>query len=108
MSVLSVYMSAVQRFKYHPFCDAFFTCFGCNFSDGIFLPDIVKYARLCRKAKEREYRYQQKLYYGRLLRELLVNRQVSGVEAAIVLYVHMGVRDFIKKLIKILVAVISN
>jgi len=51
----------------------------CNFLDGIFLPDIVKYARLCRKAKEREYRYQQKLYYGRLLRELLVNRQVSGI-----------------------------
>ena len=47
--------------------------------DGIFLPDIVKYARLCRKAKEREYRYQQKLYYGRLLRELLVNRQVSEI-----------------------------
>jgi len=47
--------------------------------DGIFLPDIVKYARLCRKAKEREYRYQQKLYYGHLLRELLVNRQVSEI-----------------------------
>jgi len=50
-----------------------------------------------------------------LLRELLVNRQVSGVEAAIVLCVHMVVHDltsnfavFIKKLIKILVAVISN
>ena len=51
----------------------------CIVSDGIFLPDIVKYAQLCRKAKEREYRYQQKLYYGRLLRELLVNRQVSEI-----------------------------
>jgi len=55
------------------------------FTDGIFLPDIVKYAQLCRKAKEREYRYQQKLYYGRLLRELLVNRQVSGVNATLVI-----------------------
>ena len=59
-------------------CNSLHVCLCCNFTDGIFLPDIVKYARLCRKAKEREYRYQQKLYYGRLLRELLVNRQVSG------------------------------
>ena len=72
-------MSSVQRFIFQPPGDSLFVYMCCNCSDGIFLPDIVKYARLCRKAKEREYRYQQKLYYGRLLRELLVNRQVSGI-----------------------------
>ncbi|ELU04365.1 hypothetical protein CAPTEDRAFT_194285, partial [Capitella teleta] len=43
--------------------------------DGNFHPDIVKYAALCRKAKLKEYHYQQQTYYASLLKEVLVNRQ---------------------------------
>ena len=46
------------------------------FADGAFVPDIAKYSALCSKAKEREYRYQQKVYYSTLLREILINRRV--------------------------------
>lgn len=42
----------------------------------MFSPDIAKYAALCRKAKMKEYRYQQQAYYATLLKEVLVNRQV--------------------------------
>merc|ERR550532_268610 len=41
----------------------------------MFSPDIAKYAALCRKSKMREYRYQQQVYYGNLLKGILVNRQ---------------------------------
>ena len=47
------------------------------FSEGFFSPDIAKYAQLCRKAKHKDYRYQQQRYYSNILREILVNRQVS-------------------------------
>ena len=45
----------------------------------MFSPDIAKYAALCRKSKMREYRYQQQVYYGNLLKEILVNRQVFNL-----------------------------
>lgn len=43
--------------------------------DGWFSPDIAKYTRLYRKAKHREYRYQQEVYYTNLLQDLLLNRE---------------------------------
>jgi hypothetical protein len=52
--------------------------------DGMFSPEIAKYAQICSKAKEREYRYEQKLYYGCLLRDVLTNRQVSNILFVIV------------------------
>ena len=42
----------------------------------MFSPDIVRYSALIRKAKRKEYHYQQQVYYSNLLKEILVNRQV--------------------------------
>lgn len=43
--------------------------------DGYFYPDVVKYKKLCRKAKFKEYKIQQQRYHKKLLREILVSRQ---------------------------------
>ena len=45
-------------------------------SGGQFSPDIAKYIELCRRAKHREYRHQQRVHYSNLLKEVLINRQV--------------------------------
>ncbi|XP_015761925.1 PREDICTED: nuclear factor related to kappa-B-binding protein-like isoform X5 [Acropora digitifera] len=43
--------------------------------DGYFYPDVVKYKKLCRKAKLKEYKIQQQKYHRKLLREILISRQ---------------------------------
>lgn len=43
--------------------------------DGYFYPDVVKYKRLCRKAKFKEYKIQQQRYHKKLLKEILISRQ---------------------------------
>ena len=49
----------------------------CLFSEGKFSPEIAKYAAMIKKAKYKEYQSRQKLYVTKLLKEILVNRQVS-------------------------------
>ena len=49
--------------------------------DGSFSPDIARYAALSRKAKQREYRYQQQVYYAQLLKDVLINRQVRIINS---------------------------
>ncbi|XP_074652281.1 uncharacterized protein LOC141906799 [Tubulanus polymorphus] len=46
-----------------------------NLRGGMYSPDIAKYSVLCKKAKLREYHYQQQRYYTKLLKEILVCRQ---------------------------------
>lgn len=46
------------------------------FIDGRYLPDIVRYSFLCRKAKQQDYQFQQEIYYENLLCEIILNRQV--------------------------------
>ena len=48
-----------------------------SIAGGRFSPDIAKYINLCRKAKHREYKCQQHIYYTNLLKEILINRQVN-------------------------------
>lgn len=43
--------------------------------DGYFYPDVVKYKKLCRKAKYKEYKIQQQRYHKKLLKEILISRQ---------------------------------
>ncbi|XP_078379706.1 nuclear factor related to kappa-B-binding protein-like isoform X2 [Oculina patagonica] len=43
--------------------------------DGFFYPDVVKYKKMCRKAKYKEYKIQQQRYHKKLLREILISRQ---------------------------------
>ena len=45
-------------------------------ADGSYTPDIAKYSRMCRKVKQREYKYKQQKYYSDLLKEILMSRQV--------------------------------
>ncbi len=52
------------------------------FVEGMFSPDIAKYAALYKKAKLKEYQYQQQVYYTNLLKEILVNRQVHWTHAS--------------------------
>ena len=47
-----------------------------SFAEGLFSPDIAKYTELCKKARKKEYHYQQQVYYSNLLQEIVVNRQV--------------------------------
>ncbi len=42
----------------------------------MFSPDIAKYSELCKKARKKEYQYEQQVYYSKLLQEIIVNRQV--------------------------------
>ncbi|KAJ7381339.1 hypothetical protein OS493_001464 [Desmophyllum pertusum] len=43
--------------------------------DGDLYPDVVKYKKLCRKAKYKEYKIQQQRYHKKVLREILISRQ---------------------------------
>ncbi|EDO31755.1 predicted protein [Nematostella vectensis] len=43
--------------------------------DGFFYPDVVKYKKLCQKAKYKEYRLQQQQFYRNLLQEVMLSRQ---------------------------------
>lgn len=43
--------------------------------DGFFYPDVVKYKKMCRKAKYKEYKIQQQRYHKKVLREILISRQ---------------------------------
>ncbi|XP_068687328.1 nuclear factor related to kappa-B-binding protein-like [Montipora foliosa] len=43
--------------------------------DGYFYPDVVKYKKLCQKAKLKEYKIQQQRFHRKLLREILISRQ---------------------------------
>ena len=51
-----------------------------SFTEGLFSPDIAKYTELCKKARKKEYHYQQQVYYSNLLQEIVVNRQVCYAE----------------------------
>ena len=51
--------------------------FDGSFAEGLFSPDIAKYRELCKKARKKEYHYQQQVYYSNLLQEIVVNRQVQ-------------------------------
>lgn len=46
------------------------------FTDGFFSPDMAKMSTVLKKAKHREYMYQQQHYYYKLLQEILVSRKV--------------------------------
>ena len=56
----------------------FNNCLEIMLTDGSYTPDIAKYSRMCRKVKQREYRYKQQKYYAELLKEILMSRQVCG------------------------------
>ena len=43
----------------------------------MYSPDVYKYSALYRKARVREYQYQQQVYYTNLIKEILISRQVS-------------------------------
>ncbi|XP_048588629.1 nuclear factor related to kappa-B-binding protein isoform X3 [Nematostella vectensis] len=49
--------------------------FHSHLKDGFFYPDVVKYKKLCQKAKYKEYRLQQQQFYRNLLQEVMLSRQ---------------------------------
>ncbi|XP_069681281.1 nuclear factor related to kappa-B-binding protein-like isoform X2 [Periplaneta americana] len=49
--------------------------FQAQLKNGYYRPDIAKMRSLMRKAQFREYKYQQRRYYFRLMKEILLSRQ---------------------------------
>lgn len=48
------------------------------FTGGFFSPDIARYSGMIKNVKFREYEFRQQKYYGDLLRDILLSRQVGG------------------------------
>ena len=47
---------------------------------GFFSPDIAKYSGMIRNVKFREYEFRQQKYYGDLLKNILLSRQVCDLK----------------------------